>query len=315
MPQYTDSQRLSREGENFVEAVALHAGWISRPLDKDDVGIDMLLERTEAGRPMGDLVALQVKSGPSYWSKKRSRCRVPLKRKTKDWASYWQQYCVPVVLVVYDEIARRAAWFDVHRHFLGNSKADSWGSISFRPENWLTSESIRNEFPALVARMQKPGLPGMPAYVAKRANLVLDECLQMIADLQFIGYDPMEDGGHSARQALRHIYLPFDGQITCMNSGGVCTLHNDERLIGEDISKFQDISDHYVFSPILGQTRGSVQWIDDFDADRFQATADVVDYLQASTQQPTRANTAAFAFFEPWDWYVIVEAHSKIWRT
>ena len=56
---------------NAVEAIFLSMKWLFRRQLESDFGIDAQVEVVdEEGKPTGQLVALQIKSGPSYFKKR-----------------------------------------------------------------------------------------------------------------------------------------------------------------------------------------------------------------------------------------------------
>jgi hypothetical protein len=61
---YTPTERM---GINAVEAIVLRLGWIFREQARPDFGIDALVEICEHGKPSGRLIALQIKSGESFF--------------------------------------------------------------------------------------------------------------------------------------------------------------------------------------------------------------------------------------------------------
>src|SRR5437899_909176 len=57
-------------GINAVERIFLDFGWIFRRQTEDDYGIDAIVEVAKDGLPTGRLIALQIKSGASYFKKR-----------------------------------------------------------------------------------------------------------------------------------------------------------------------------------------------------------------------------------------------------
>ena len=52
---------------NAVEAIFLEMRWLFRRQLESDFGIDAQVEVVEDGRPTGQLVAIQIKSGASFF--------------------------------------------------------------------------------------------------------------------------------------------------------------------------------------------------------------------------------------------------------
>jgi hypothetical protein len=310
MPFYTEEEQKAEDGVDLVRAEVRKAGCIFREITKNDKGIDALIELVNTHKATGDLIAVQVKAGPSYWDKARSFCTISLK---KDWLSYWQSFCLPVVIVVCDLDTQRASWLDLHRYLVENPEILRKRVLSFPAHAWLTADTIRNDFPELSLRMVKPGLPRLPRNIVSRAEAALERVISIAVDLDRSGYDPASDGGKHLRFAFSAINLHFDGEITCIDVRGICTLHNDPRLVGRKISLYRDMRGQYVFRSLRQSTYGSILWVDDFDADVYDPAAGISQYIYAAAGKPTRVNLAVYTFFEPWRWHVAIEAHSKIW--
>lgn len=109
-PRYSPQESI---GMNAVSAIMLQMGWIERPQYKDDVGIDLIVEECISGDPSGRLLALQVKSGKSYW-KKISRKQVVF-RFDQTHYRYWISHSLPVCVVLYDPDTGKAIWEHVSR--------------------------------------------------------------------------------------------------------------------------------------------------------------------------------------------------------
>lgn len=60
-----------RVGVNAVEAIFLGFKWVFRPQPISDYGLDAQIEIWEAEKFTGKLVALQIKSGASYFERKK----------------------------------------------------------------------------------------------------------------------------------------------------------------------------------------------------------------------------------------------------
>ena len=65
----TDSDQIARIGVHGVATLVLrNLGWIFREQHESDNGIDAIVESAVDGRPTGRLIALQIKSGSSYFA-------------------------------------------------------------------------------------------------------------------------------------------------------------------------------------------------------------------------------------------------------
>ncbi len=99
---------LEREGVAAVTfAFARELHWLPRDLPTSDFGIDMHVETVQDSRPTGRLIALQVKSGTSYFSEPTADGWV---FRDSDHLDYWTKYSLPVIVVLYDPSTKTCYW-------------------------------------------------------------------------------------------------------------------------------------------------------------------------------------------------------------
>lgn len=103
-------------GEIGVAAVNLmvrkEMGWIFRQQSVSDRGIDAEIEILDSdGDATGRLIALQIKTGPSYLSEKTEGGFI-FRGKNRHLA-YWRRHSLPVVLVLHDPEANLSYWQSV----------------------------------------------------------------------------------------------------------------------------------------------------------------------------------------------------------
>lgn len=113
--------KVSRSDQ--IGAVGVHAvgaiiheqlGWIFREQPLHDCGIDAHIEVVVGGEPTGQLIAVQIKTGPSYFQERTTEGVVF--RFDAEHATYWQNHRLPVVIVLYDVDAKRAYWQTAAHH-------------------------------------------------------------------------------------------------------------------------------------------------------------------------------------------------------
>ena len=83
-------------------------GWIFREQLKADMGIDAQVEICEDGKPLGRLIALQIKSGKSWFEEGTTEGFVF--RGSPIHLEYWLQHSLPVILVLYNPETEQAYW-------------------------------------------------------------------------------------------------------------------------------------------------------------------------------------------------------------
>jgi tetratricopeptide (TPR) repeat protein len=98
-----------RRGINAVDSAVLDLDWIAREQTVSDFGIDFQVETTTLdGEPTARLLALQVKSGPSYFTSE-GKTHVPFYVEEKH-IKYWGDHSLPTILVLYDHSRKLLVW-------------------------------------------------------------------------------------------------------------------------------------------------------------------------------------------------------------
>jgi hypothetical protein len=107
--QVSRSDVVAREGVHFVGyQTARELGWVFREQPMPEYGIDAQLELVQAGRTSGNLIAVQIKSGRSYFTRSDEIGFLYYGR--LEHLDYWSAYAIPVVIVLYDPSAQEAYW-------------------------------------------------------------------------------------------------------------------------------------------------------------------------------------------------------------
>lgn len=131
---YKPSSITAKGGVNFVRTIVEEAGCLFQKIEQEnDLGIDALIEFLSGdGRPLNIQVAVQIKSGASYYSSEKEQCLIPIKQHRE----YWLGHPLPVIGIVYIPAFRRAHWVDIKVHL--NEVPQAVDSIRF-----LASEANR----------------------------------------------------------------------------------------------------------------------------------------------------------------------------
>ena len=113
------TQQTANAGVVFVESVVNAHGSIYRPVHQEtDVGIDGYIELVNVEEASGRLIAIQIKSGDSYFSEGNCEFIVPVDQRH---LKYWDQYMVPVVLICYSPTKETGAWISI-RDYIEHEK-------------------------------------------------------------------------------------------------------------------------------------------------------------------------------------------------
>jgi hypothetical protein len=96
-----------------VESIFLGFGWVFREQAISDWGIDAHVEVADNKQPTGRLLALQIKSGKSYFKESGDSY---IYRGTYRHLHYWKNHSLPVVLVLHDAETKLTVWrrFDLN---------------------------------------------------------------------------------------------------------------------------------------------------------------------------------------------------------
>jgi hypothetical protein len=114
-PKYPHTNQQERLGVSAVAEAVARMGLIWRETASGDVGIDGQIEYVAPdGAATGQMVAVQIKSGPSF-----------LKEKDGSWVFYpnekhrfyWERFPLPVLVILHDPESGISYWQDVRRHF------------------------------------------------------------------------------------------------------------------------------------------------------------------------------------------------------
>lgn len=110
----TDRDLVGEEGVALVKRIVNGSlGWLFREQLHSDVGIDAQIEPVLDERASGRLIAVQIKSGPSYFRERNSSDIVF--RPDDAHVRYWLQHSLPVIVVLVDTETDSAYWQSVTR--------------------------------------------------------------------------------------------------------------------------------------------------------------------------------------------------------
>lgn len=110
MPKYKRSAVTAKEGINYVRSAVESAGSMFIAIGhENDLGVDALIEFIENEVPLNKQVAVQIKSGASYYSETTQECLIPV----GDHGDYWAKHPLPVVGVVYVPAHGVAYWASI----------------------------------------------------------------------------------------------------------------------------------------------------------------------------------------------------------
>jgi len=103
MPEQTE-----RLGVSQLEYYFSQEGWLFREQLIHDYGIDAQVEIVDGACPTGSRIAIQIKSGASYFSEETQDAYVF--RINDSHIKYWTRYVLPVILVLYHPEQQKLLW-------------------------------------------------------------------------------------------------------------------------------------------------------------------------------------------------------------
>ncbi|MBE6824756.1 MAG: DUF4365 domain-containing protein [Ruminococcaceae bacterium] len=103
------ANRTEQIGVNHIGEIAARNNWMFRPQPIDDIGIDAHMEFTEATGESKQLLALQIKSGASWFSEKKDDCIIFREINERQY-NYWTMNSLPCIVVLYNPDDDMCIW-------------------------------------------------------------------------------------------------------------------------------------------------------------------------------------------------------------
>jgi len=124
------NSRTGRLGVASVQLKFEKMRWIFREQPIEDYGIDAHVEIVENGIATGELIALQIKSGSSWFKEKNNKNSI-IFRDSFAHFNYWLRYSIPVIIVLYNPENEVAYWQVISKHSAIKTKKDYKLKIPF----------------------------------------------------------------------------------------------------------------------------------------------------------------------------------------
>lgn len=174
------TDQTDRAGILAVGAIFTSLDWAFREQPTSDFGIDAQAEKLNAdGLGGGKLIALQIKSGTSYFRKRGNDFVYYGEERHRE---YWTNHSLPVFVILHDPDSKLTLWQKVESHLIEEGKDGRW-SITI-PAN-QTLDKKNEQF---IARRIASDLPSI-----KRHRLTLDLPLIQRFSQHEIAYVHIED--------------------------------------------------------------------------------------------------------------------------
>lgn len=119
MPKYKDTSVIAKLGINYIRNIIEESGSIFHKIEQEnDLGIDGLIEFIENGEPTSQNIAVQIKSGNSYYNESTQECIIPV----GSHYDYWNNYPLPIYGIVYVHDLKKGFWVNIKDYFESKGK-------------------------------------------------------------------------------------------------------------------------------------------------------------------------------------------------
>lgn len=153
MPKYADTMVTSKLGTNHSRSTVEAAKCIFHRIDQEnDLGVDAIVELIKEGEPLNKQIAVQIKSGQSFYNAQSNQCLIPV----ENHFDYWLNYPLGIYGIVYIPALKTANWVNIKKHLnthgqISTIKFDRTKTNIFDLENFtkIFMPTILNELPKL----------------------------------------------------------------------------------------------------------------------------------------------------------------------
>lgn len=98
-----------RKGVHYCGLIAEDNNWLFREQPINDIGIDAHMELTEPTGESKQLLALQIKSGPSWFKEQKDECVIFRDINERQY-NYWTKNSLPCIVVLYNPEDKMCIW-------------------------------------------------------------------------------------------------------------------------------------------------------------------------------------------------------------
>lgn len=145
---YNTTIGIGKQGINLIRSIVdENQCYFHEILQENDVGIDAFIEFTKDGKNDGRCIAVQIKTGDSYFNVDKTICSIPI----VDHYEYWKNHSLEVFGIVCDISKKTAYWVSISDYLAeqsNNTSANPVRSIKYSAMklNELTSETFATIF-------------------------------------------------------------------------------------------------------------------------------------------------------------------------
>lgn len=122
MTKYSDTTGTSKLGINHVKSVVEAAKCIFHKIEQEnDLGIDGVIEFIKDGVPQNKQIAVQIKSGQSYYNSQTNQCLIPV----GNHFDYWTKHPLSVFGIVYIPSLNSVNWVNIKNYIKQHSQCST----------------------------------------------------------------------------------------------------------------------------------------------------------------------------------------------
>lgn len=136
---------IERKGVHHIGEIAESSGWLFREQLTNDIGIDAHIEFIDSSNKPKQLIALQIKSGSS-WFNEKTKDYVVFRDIDERQYSYWTMNSLPCIIVLYNPNDNACIWQELSNKTIEKTKnGNGKGYFVKIPLNQIFLDSSSNE--------------------------------------------------------------------------------------------------------------------------------------------------------------------------
>lgn len=135
---------IEHEGIGYCMATASHNNWLFRHQPDNDIGIDAHMEFVDSSGKPKQLLALQIKSGPS-WFKEEKDEHIVFRDINQRQYNYWTTNSLPCIIVLYNPEDKKCIWQKLTLETIEKTKGGKGKGYFVKvPKNRVFIDSVSN---------------------------------------------------------------------------------------------------------------------------------------------------------------------------
>lgn len=139
------ANRTEQIGVNHIGEIAARNNWMFRLQPIEDIGIDAHMEFTESTGKSKQLLALQIKSGASWFSEKKDNCVIFRDINERQY-NYWTMNSLPCIVVLYNPDDDMCIWQKLTTETIERTKNGKGKGFFVKvPQNQIFLNDVSNE--------------------------------------------------------------------------------------------------------------------------------------------------------------------------